>query len=241
MKRAFLVFGVIAALVSAVPASAQLIGEEREEKYIRLPHRFHIFVDGGIGLPTEPGLFNDYWNTAFQFTAGAGMSIFPWLEVNANYCSLSFSNNSLESKGKIGYTGVEPVEEGTVHTTMYWGSARFIAVPKSRTNPFVEIGVGYFSSSADDLLISTSDDPPVVGGVLRNSMESVSGMSFVPSVGIQYELNERWGAYSKYTYAINFNEDFAPGDLLLPVGATEKTIGDSQIISSIVVGLMILF
>ena len=105
-------------------------------------------------------------------------------------------------------------------------------MPKARTNPFVEVGVGAFSTKADDLKVE---------GVLQNKMETVSGICVVPSVGIQYAMNERWTAYTKYTYAFNLNKDFAPGDLLLPVGETTKTIGDDQRISAIIVGLIIKF
>jgi opacity protein-like surface antigen len=115
---------------------------------------------------------------------------------------------------------------------MYYGSARFIGVPKQRTNPFLEFGVGYFSTQGDDLVIE---------GVVHNSMESVSGMSLVPAVGVQYAMNDSWTAYTKYSYMMNFNEDFAPGDLLLPPGETTPTIGDDQIISSFVVGVMLTF
>jgi len=72
-------------------------------------------------------------------------------------------------------------------------------------------------------------------------MANVSGMCFVPSLGIQYAMNERWTAYTKYTYAVNLNQDFAPGDLLLPAGATTKTEGGNQVISAILVGIMIKF
>jgi opacity protein-like surface antigen len=232
MKRAVLLLGLIAFVASAAPASAQLAGEEREEKYLQVPHRFQIFMDGGIGLPTDPGLFNDFWNTAFQFGIGGGMVIFPWLEINGTYNSLSFANNDIASKEKTGYQGTKDLEEGTVHTKMYWGSARFIAVPHARTNPYIEVGVGGFSTKADDLIIE---------GVLHNSMAPVSGMCFVPCVGLQYAMNERWSAYTKYTYAMNLNSDFAPGDLLLPAGSTTKTKGGNQIISSITVGVMIKF
>jgi predicted porin len=60
----------------------------------------------------------------------------------------------------------------------------------------------------------------------------------VPAVGLQYALNERWNAYTKYTYAVNLNQDFAPGDLLLPAGETTPTVGGNQVISSIIVGIM---
>ena len=232
MKRAVLLLGLMAWVASAVPASAQLGVEEREEKYLQVPHRFQIFLDGGIGLPTDPGLFNDYWNTGFLFGVGGGLVIFPWLEVNGTYNSISFGNNSIASKDKLQFQGVPAVEEGAIHTTMYYGSARFIGVPRARTNPYIEIGVGAFKTKADDLKIE---------GVVQNSMTSVSGMCFVPAVGLQYAMNERWTAYSKYTYAMNLNADFAPGDLLLPAGSTTKTVGGNQIISSITVGVMIKF
>jgi opacity protein-like surface antigen len=120
---------------------------------------------------------------------------------------------------------------------MYWGSARFIAAPHARTNPYIEVGVGAFKSKADDLTI----DDTQKDFHLRNKMEPVSGLCFVPCVGIQYAMNERWSAYSKYTYAICLNNKFAPGDLLLPQGETTKTIGGNQVISAITVGLMIKF
>ncbi len=237
MKRALWIVAILFAVAGPNLAWAQLGGEVQEEKYIRLPHRFQVFVEAGMGLPAEPGIFNDYWNSSFQFGFGAGMVIFPWLEVNGTYKSFSFSNNSLESKGKIGYTGVEPVEEGAIHTTLIYGSARFMGVPKSRTNPFLEIGVGHFSTQADDLIIEGEEetDPEV----LRNTMESVSGLTVIPAAGVQYSMSERWSAYARYSYIINLNGDFAPGDLLLPVGATTTTEGGNQVISSIVVGLVL--
>lgn len=232
MKRAVWLLGLLACMVNATPSFAQIGAELREEKYLRMPHRWQLFIDGAIAMPTDPGLFNDFWNTAFQFGIGGGVVIFPWLEINGNFYYSSFNNNDIASKEKLEYEGVEPVEEGTVYTMMYYGSARFVAVPKQRTNPFIEIGVGAFSTKADDLFIE---------GIVQNSMKSVSGICFVPAVGIQYALNERWGAYTKYTYALNLNDEFAPGDLLLPAGETTKTIGGEQVISSIAVGLMVKF
>lgn len=232
MRRAVLFLGLVACMVNATASFAQIGLEEREEKYLQVPHRWQLFMDGGISMPTDPGLFNDFWNTAFRFGIGGGIVIFPWLEVNANYNSQSFNNNDIVSKSKLGYQGTEDVEGGAIHTQMYYGSARFIAVPKQRTNPFIEIGVGAFS---------TKGDPLTIEGVVYNTMESVKGICFVPSVGLQYALNERWGAYAKYQYAVNLNKDFAPGDLLLPAGSTTPTIGDNQVISAIIVGVMAKF
>ncbi|HKW13559.1 MAG TPA: hypothetical protein VJS69_03650, partial [Candidatus Krumholzibacteria bacterium] len=103
MKRAVLSLALVSLLAAAVPASAQLAGEVREEKYLQTPHRWQLFVDGGIGMPTDPGLFNDFWNTAFQFGIGGGLVIFPWLEINGTFNHLTFNNNDIKSKEKIGY------------------------------------------------------------------------------------------------------------------------------------------
>jgi opacity protein-like surface antigen len=235
MKRAVLFVGCLAFLVNAAPVSAQLGAELREEKYLQLPHRFQIFMDGGIAMPTDPGLFNDFWNTAFQFGIGFGVVVFPWLEVNGTFNYSSFNNNDIASKEKIEYVEVDDLEGGTITTMMYWGSARFIAVPRARTNPYIELGVGAFSTKADHLTIENERTGQLV---VDNEMESVSGVCFVPAVGLQYALNERWNAYTKYTYAVNLNQDFAPGDLLLPAGETTPTVGGNQVISSIIVGIM---
>jgi hypothetical protein len=224
--------GLCAAGLAPAGARAQISRQPAEVKYLRVPHRYQIFVDGGIALPSLPGVFNDHWNTAFNFGIGFGVSIQPWLEVNGSYSYASFALNAIEAKGKIRYTGVEEVQGGLVTTNVISGSVRFLAVPKARTNPYVEVGVGAFTSKGDDVIIE---------GVLRNSMEEVSGISVWPAVGIQYAMSERWSAYSRFTYMINLNSDFAPGDLLLPPGGGTPTIGDNEVISSILVGVMIRF
>lgn len=234
MRRAVLFVGLVASMISATTSFAQIGAEEREEKYLQVPHRWQIFLDGGIGMPTDPGLFNDFWNTSFQFGIGGGIVIFPWLEVNGNFTNLSFNNNDIVSKEKLDYQGTADVVGGTIHTKMYYGSARFIAVPKQRTNPFLEVGVGAFNTKGDDLVVEDDTNPR------HNTMKSVSGMCVVPSVGVQYAMNERWGAYTKYTYAVNLNKDFAPGDLLLAPGDA-PTEGGNQVISAIIVGLIAKF
>ena len=112
MKRAVVLLALVICAIHGAPASAQIGGEEREEKYLQLPHRYQIFVDGAIALPTDPGLFNDFWNTAFQFGIGGGIVIFPWLEINGTFNTSSFSNNSIVSKEKLHYSGFEEVEGG---------------------------------------------------------------------------------------------------------------------------------
>ncbi len=228
MKRAFL---VTLLLLAAVPAGV-VQAQTTEPQYLRLPHRFQIFVEGGGALPTSPSIWDELWDSAFSFGLGAGASIFPWLEVNAGFNTMSFGLNHLQAKGLLGYTGIQEVEGGAISTSIYYGSARFIAVPRARTNPYVEAQVGYFSTSADDVIIE---------GIVDNSMESVSGMSVSGTVGIQYAMSDYWTAYSKYTYTANLNGAFAPGDLLQPVNGSREEPEGNQIIQALIVGVMVRF
>jgi hypothetical protein len=229
MKRA-LVTVVLLAIGNAGFAWAQPVRQPDAEKYLRVPHRWQVYVELAGALPTSPGVFNDYWNSAFQFGAGAGVSVFPWLEVNGNFAYVSWSNNSTRSKGKIGYVGVNDVEEGTIKTMTISGSARFLAVPSSRTNPYAEVAIGWYSTSGDDLVIE---------GVLTNTMESASGITVAPSIGIQHALNEVWSAYARYTYILNLGDTFAPGELLQPEGGGEPLEGENQVYQSIGVGIVL--
>jgi len=233
--------GVSGASLAPVDGWAQTSRQPAEVKYLRVPHRFQIFVDGGMAQPSAPGVFNDYWNTAFNLDIGFGVSIRPWLEVNASYCRTSFALNAIEAKGKIKYTGIEEVQGGSVSTRVFSGSVRFLAVPKARTNPYVEIGVGAFSSTAEDVIIEDDNSDADANPQVHNSMEDVSGISVWPAVGIQYAMSDRWSTYSRFTYMMNLNSDFAPGDLLLPPGGGTPTIGGNLVISSIIVGLMARF
>ncbi len=233
MKRVLLA----AALLAQIATSAgDVYAQSEEPQYLRLPHRFHIFFEGGGALPYSPGVWNDQWNASFELGIGAGLSIFPWLEVNAGLARTSYGVNKMESKTVLRYQGIGAIEGGSISTQVFYGSARFIAVPKSRTNPFVEAAVGYFKTTADDLVIE--DDPAFK---LQNSMKDASGLSIAPSAGIQYALGDHWTAYTRFTYMVNFSDSFDPGSLLTPRGETREASGGDQIIETISVGVFLRF
>jgi opacity protein-like surface antigen len=233
MKRALTTLGFsLLGCVLVGSVHAQVGSPPEQAKYFRIPHKFHVFVELGGSLPTSPGVFNDLWNSSFQVGAGGGVNVLTWLDVNANFTYASWDNNSTDSKSAIGFVGVPDVEGGLISTMTISGSARFIAVPSARTNPYAEVSVGYFTTSADDLVIED---------VLTNTMESCSGMMIAPAVGVQYALADSWGAYAKYTYMYCSSSEFAPSDLLLPEGGGEPTEGGNQIFQTILVGIMLRF
>jgi hypothetical protein len=233
MKRALTTIGLsLVGCFLAGAVRAQVGAPLEDQKYFRVPHKYHLHFELSGALPLEPGVFNDFWNSAFQFGAGGGVTVISWLDVNANFTYASWDNNSTESKAKIGFVGVPDVEGGLITTMTFSGSARFVAVPNARTNPFVEMTVGFYTTTAEDIVIE---------GVLENSMEDASGMMFAPGLGVQYALADSWGAYAKFSYVICSSSTFAPGDLLLPVGSTDEVQGEDQIYSVIGVGVMLRF
>lgn len=233
MKRASAVTGVLVVIGAlAGEARAQLGTPSPEEKYFRVPHKYQLFVDGSGALPSSPGEFNDYWNSSFQFGAGGGYTLFPWLDLKAVFTYASWDNNAIESKKAIGYTGLQEVEGGKITTMTISGSARFLAVPSARTNPFLEVSVGYYTTSADDLFIE---------GVLENSMEDANGLVVGPGAGIQYAMSDSWSTYVKYTYMLCVSDTFAPGDLLEPEGGGEPVDGQNEVYQTIGVGVMLRF
>ena len=237
MKRAFMSFGFLFAVVCAVtPARAQVGSPLEEQKYFRVPHKYQIYFELAGALPSSPGTYNDFWNSAFQFGTGVGYTMFPWLDLKGNFTYASWDNNSTESKGKIEYVGVEDVEGGLIKTMTFSGSARFVGVPNSRTNPFAEVALGYFMTSADPITIEG-----VMEGSAANTMEDASGMLIAPAIGLQYALADSWSAYAKYTYMFCSSSVFAPGDLLLPIDEEERVEGGNQIFQTIGVGIMLRF
>ncbi len=233
MKRALTTVGLsLVACILAGTARAQVGAPPEQAKYFRVPHKYQIYFELSGALPLEPGTFNDYWNSAFQFGAGGGYTVLPWLDVKANFTYASWANNSTESKSKIGYVGVPDVEGGLITTMTFSGSARFVGVPNARTNPFAEMTVGYYTTTLEDVFIE---------GVLENSAENASGLMFAPAVGIQYALADSWSAYAKYSYVVCASSSFAPGDLLLPPGGGEPVEGSNEVYSVIGVGVMLRF
>ncbi len=231
MKRVLTTMGLSLCLLAGA-AGAQVGGLPEEQKYFRIPHKYHVYVELAGALPVDPGVFNDYWNSAFQFGLGGGVTVLSWLDVKANFTYASWANNSTESKSVIGFVGVPDVEGGLITTMTFSGSARFVAIPNTRTNPFAEMTVGYYTTTAEPLTIEE---------VLENEMEDASGMMIAPAIGLQYALADSWSAYAKFAYVLCLSDTFAPGNLLQPVAGGQPVDGSDQVYSNIGVGIMLRF
>lgn len=210
-----------------------------DEHYIRTPHRYQLFLDGGLSIPTGPGDFSHSWATTLPIQLGAGVTIFPWLDVNAVYSRSHFGSITLDAKRKIDFIGVDQTTGGDISTTRFYSSVRFLAVPQQQLNPLVEIGVGYFKTTANKLTVS--GNPPNLGAKVTfvNQMNDESGLAITFGVGAQYALNTDWSTYAKFMWNINSASGFAPSNLLLHHNEAPGSGDGNQQFANIVVGLMI--
>lgn len=226
--------GVIAVVITAITFYCALVTPAlaQEETYLRMPHRVHLFVEGGIGIPAQPGTFNHFWNTTVPVTIGVGVPVRSWLDINGAFTYAKFGLNSLAAKDRIGVVGTQEVTGGAIKTTMFWGSARFLAVPSARANPFFQVGVGAYNTTAEQLEVE---------GVLTNTMEDASGISVSGAMGIQYALGDVWSSYAKLQWTANLSDTFSPEDLLLQPGEAPAESGEDQMFSAILVGMVLRF
>lgn len=231
---------LVAAMCSAANAQRRTTIID-DDSYIRVPHRFTITFDGGLAIPNGPGAFSDAWATTFPLDIGVGVAVFSWFDVNVVYSRTNFALITLDAKRNIAFLGVDEIVGGDISTTRYYGSARFIAVPEHQLNPFVEIGFGYYKTTAEDLVVTGEPPNSNIKVSFTNRMKDMSGLAMTFGLGTQYALNRNWSAYTKFMWNINSGGDFAPSNLIRSQnGALSSGDGDQQF-ANLVAGLMIRF
>jgi hypothetical protein len=228
MKR-IVVFGLAAlAMLSAVDrATAQ------EEEWLRFPYRVALSLEGGIGMPLQPDEFNDLWNASFPISFGLSYVIIPRVEVKGWVTYAKWSISEIPAKDAVGVGGVTEISGGSITTLFYGASAKISPFPNSRLMPYVEVGGGYFQSSAEDLTVSRNEEP-----IQTNTMSDASGPAFLGVFGMEYGFNERWNVYAEIDYYIGFTDSFAPGDLVVS-NPDEETQGGDAHIATVMLGIIL--
>jgi hypothetical protein len=69
-------------------------------------------------------------------------------------------------------------------------------------------------------------------------MENVSGIHVGFGGGLQYALNDYWSTYTKFSWVINLNNDFAPKSLVASPDGDDVITSDSMQYGIVVVGLI---
>jgi opacity protein-like surface antigen len=235
MKR-FIGLLLMSVVITGVASDA--VGQVDE--YVRTPHRVSVTLDAGLAMTSKPSDFKERWNTTWPFGVGVGVSVFSWLEVSGGVTYGSFGTSEIQAKKALEIERTASIEGGSIAVLEYYGSARFIAVPSQRVNPFAEIRVGAFKTKIDDLEVSDSrSQGEEVPGFTR-SAEDVDGIHFSFGGGLLYALNEHWSAYSSFLWTMNLNEDFMPAALVRPESRTVESLNKGNMhFATILVGIMI--
>jgi hypothetical protein len=224
LTLAILIMGLV-----ILPFANGAVAQEEEEEYMRWPYRIVATLDGGLGTPSTPAPFKDLWNESLPATITLGVSVMSWLEVTGFLMYAQWGISEIPAKRTIGYVGIEAVNGGSIQTILFGGLAKIIILPNSRLTPFVETGGGYFQATADNL--------EIVDGGIDNEMEDVKGPTFLGSLGAEYNLNPNWNVYTKFNWALCFNKDFNPENLLRDLDDPPANTGGNMQFGSLVLGI----
>jgi len=213
---AILLVTTIVILSSAGEIAAQ---DEDYDAYVWVPYSVVIALDVGIGIPSQPHVFSEQWNSSLPFSVSAGYAVFPWMEVLGTFTWGFWSISEIPAKAEIGVVGTEEVSGGGITTLVYGGMVKFIPLPKKRLTPFAEVGGGAFTATAKNLDVED---------VLVNTMDDISGAMFQGGIGVEYAFNENWNVCTSFIWTVCLNGDFNPETLLLNIGEEAGTGGDLQ-------------
>jgi opacity protein-like surface antigen len=207
------------------------------DEYLRRPHRLTVWLEAGLAIPSTPSDFKARWNTTWPFSGGIGWALFSWLELNGGITYGSFGISEIPAKSSLNLETTAKIDGGSVNMLSYYGGARALAIPDQQLNPFVEVRVGVFRLTADDLEVAATSSGPTATPAITRTMADIDGISFSFGGGLQYALNEYWSSYAKFMWTMNLNGDFAPGELTAPDLSDELNSGNMQF-GTVIVGLM---
>ena len=211
---------ILTTLVLMSAAATAFGQEEEEEQWSRYPYHFVLTLDGGMGIPMQPGVFKDNWNESLPFSVTFGYVVIPWVEVFGFFSFSSHSISENTAKDRMRYIGSEEINGGSIRTMIYGGIGKVIILPYSRLTPFVEAGTGLFKATANNL--------EVINGGINNSMEGVNGAMVIVGLGVEHNINETWNVYAKFDWVVGLNSDFNPGMLLRNRYSPPTVGGDMQ-------------
>jgi hypothetical protein len=235
-------FATLLTALLLLPVADRAVAQEDE--WVRTPYRFTIALDGGIGTPIGPGNFNDLWNASFPASATLGYLVIPQISVKGwvTYARWGISeipaNNALgvdEMIGGASGSRVTEISGGTISTTLFGGSAEYFPFPNNRILPSVEIGVGYFLASGEDLsVVHIANGDTLVA----NTMADADGPAFLGAVTMGYDINERWNVNASFRYYLGISDTFAPGELTRRPNGPPAETGNLEFVT-IVLGIIL--
>lgn len=199
MKRVSFVLVVL--LILVVSASAQ-----NEIKPV-------FYAGGGLGMPSSPSAFSDFWKTGFGFGGGLGAQFSRNLEVIGK-----FFYNTFPMDGDAlleGFTGIT-IDGGEFKVMEFGADVKYMfsTGPESPFAPFFVAGLGLANVKVGDVTLSDPEESVTIPfGDYSETKFALSG-----GAGFDYMFAPKAGLWVEARYALVFTEGESTGYLPLRAG-----------------------
>lgn len=174
-----------------------------EEIKTTMPQTPHFYVNIGMGIPSSPNEFSDYWKTGLNIGGGIGYPASKNLDIIAmfNYSSFSFNGEKFINDAGYGGYGFE-IDGGTASfLTLNVDLKVALASGDASVRPFIVGGACLFKMSIKDATVRLQGQSETVAG----DDETKLGISI--GAGFDVMLNQQMSLYLAARYAVGFTED----------------------------------
>jgi opacity protein-like surface antigen len=160
----------------------------------------HLFLSGGISIPSSPKTFSDYWNLGVGFGGGIDFPLSSNLSITA---SVEYNNFGFNESGFLNDYGISglgiSVTGGSAHIFTVQGGIKVMLVSTPNViAPYLIGTIGFLNLSATDIKVSYA------GTSVSVSAESESAFSFNAGIGVKIPACENMDVFIEGRYAMGF-------------------------------------
>lgn len=190
--------------------AATAVGQEEKKATLSL--------SGGLSFPSQPRVFSDYWKMGFNFGAGLGYALSPFLSLSGSFDYNNFAFNEegfLKDYGISGYGITVSGASATIISVL--GNLKVSLTPAMESvSPYFLGGIGFFSVSTSDVTVSAGGSSATAKG------DSESAFSVLFGAGLDIPAGEATKVFLQVAYGIGFTKVDNTNYLPLKAGVTLK-------------------
>lgn len=168
-----------------------------------IPQTPRFYVNIGMGIPSSPNDFSDYWKTGLNIGVGIGYPVSKNLDIIAmfNYSRFSFDGEKFITDAGYGGYGFE-IDGGTASfLTLNVDLKVALGSGDTSFRPFIVGGAGLFKMLMKDTTIRLQWQSETVAGYDETKL----GISM--GAGFDVILNQQMSLYLVARYTVGFTED----------------------------------
>ena len=178
----------------------------------------HLFLSGGISIPSSPKAFSDYWNLGIGFGGGIDYALSSNLSITASveYNNFSFNESGFLNDYGVSVSGIS-ITGGSAHIFTAQGGIKVMLVNTPNViAPYLIGTIGFFNLSSSDIEISYQ------GSSIKFSSESESAFSFNTGIGVKIPASENMDVFVEGRYAIGFTSNESTSYIPIRLGLSFK-------------------